>query len=61
MGEFLIELAVREVKMPFAGGEWWNARTGADLKAVFETVARVAVSRNGWRTVKDMLVLLLSR
>lgn len=48
MGEFLIDEAVREVKMAFVGGAWWKARTGAaDLKAVLETAARVPVSLNG--------------
>lgn len=61
MGEFLIDEVVREVKKAFVGGAWWKARTGAaDLKAVLETAARVPVSLNGWRMVKDMLARILS-
>ena len=61
IGEFLIDEAVREVKIALVGGAWWKARTGAaDLNAVLETAARVPVSLNGWRTVKDMLARIFS-
>jgi len=55
IGEFLSGAVARDVKKAFAGLVLWNARTGADLKAVFETLERVLVSRSGWRTAKDIL------
>jgi hypothetical protein len=55
IGEFLSGAVARDVKKAFADLVLWNARTGADLKAVFERLERVLVSRSGWRTAKDIL------
>jgi hypothetical protein len=44
-----------EVKKFEAGFELWKARTGADLKAVFEAPTSVAESRNGWRMENAIL------
>jgi hypothetical protein len=47
--------AALEVKKLATGLAWWKDRTGADLKADFEIVDMLAVSRKGCRKVKAIL------
>lgn len=47
-------------KLAFAFGVLWKFRTGAaDLRNDFEAAPRVAVSRNGCRIVKAMLMMVM--